>query len=228
LDREHGYQAAGSRLSTLSPSLIQDLMRFERGGQQSEVLDVVAACVRHQRALLIHLQCGERVVPLTLLPADRLAHCPMDMRQFFAMRLSELQVLQVEPAVLRAPGHEERNRVGEAPHYSPLSPLLWELAMRGAREELLPEIAGQAVYRMTSGFNLRELEITGAMASAVKRLKAQPCTLRDIANWPGFDRVRAARLLNALYLHAALMVSRTHPSANGQEGWAPWRRWLSA
>ena len=46
-----------SRLSTLSPSLLLDLMRFEQDGQQGGVLEVLAACVRHARKLLIHLQC---------------------------------------------------------------------------------------------------------------------------------------------------------------------------
>jgi hypothetical protein len=37
--------------------------------------------------------------------------------------------------------------------------------------------------------------------------------LREIAAWPGFDPDRAQRLLNGLYLQAALMISRTHPGA---------------
>ena len=39
-----------------------------------------------------------------------------------------------------------------------------------------------------------------------------------MAQWPGFDRERAMRLLNALYLQAGLIVSRTHPEAAG-ESW---------
>jgi hypothetical protein len=42
--------------------------------------------------------------------------------------------------------------------------------------------------------------------------------LRDISDWAGFDRERAVRLLNALYLQAGLMVSRSHPDAIS-EGW---------
>ncbi len=216
LERNHGFNAASTRLSTLSPSLVQDLMRFEQDGGQSEVLDVVAASVRHQRAVLMHLQCGDRVVPLTLFPAEQQAHCPMDMAHFLAMRLAELQVLQVEPAVMRPPGHPDRARVGEAAHYVALNPLLWELAMRGAREELLPEIAGQAAYRIAASMDLRELTATGVLAAAVQRLKKHTCSLRDITGWPGFDRGRASRLLNALYLHAALMISRTHPVATNE------------
>ena len=38
----------------------------------------------------------------------------------------------------------------------------------------------------------------------------------------GFDRARAMRMLNGLYLQAGLMVSRTHPAATN-EGWAAGR-----
>jgi hypothetical protein len=52
----------------------------------------------------------------------------------------------------------------------------------------------------------------------VVRLKRATTNLREIADWPGFDRARATRLLNALYLQSGLMVSRTHPAATN-EGW---------
>ena len=54
--------------STLSPSLLLDLMRFEQEGQSSGVIEVLAACIRHARKLLIHLQAQDRVVPLTVFP----------------------------------------------------------------------------------------------------------------------------------------------------------------
>ena len=68
-----------SRLSTLSPSLLLDLMRFEQEGQQGGVIEVLAACIRHARKLLIHLQVQDRVVPLTVFPVEHLVHCPMPM-----------------------------------------------------------------------------------------------------------------------------------------------------
>ena len=46
------------------------------------------------------------------------------------------------------------------------------------------------------------------------RLQRDNANLRDIAAWPGFDRSRAMRLLNGLYLQAALIISRTHPAAS--------------
>jgi hypothetical protein len=63
------------------------------------------------------------------------------------------------------------------------------------------------------GSALHGLALTGSLGAAVERLRRQACNLREIAAWPGFDRERAMRLLNGLYLHAALMVIRTHPAA---------------
>jgi hypothetical protein len=211
------------RLSTLSPSLLDDLMRFEQQGRQSGVLEVVAACIRHARNLLIHLQAADRVVPLTIFPVEHLVHCPMSSEQFMALPLGELSVLHVEIAVLRPPGDRQSAMVGEAQHYSPLAPMLWELALRGSRDELLPEIGGPAAYRISPGLNLRILDLSGSLAVAVSRLRRNTSNLRDISQWPGFDRERAMRLLNGLYLQAGLMVSRTHPAATS-EGWSNSRR----
>jgi len=210
-----------SRLSSLSPSLLLDLARFERAGQQTELLEVLAASVRHSRALAIHLQSGQRVLPLTVFPAEQLVHCPLPMPDFLDGPLTELQVMQVEPAVLRPLGDSETSLVGEPQLYHPLAPVSWELALRGAREELLPEIAGPLAYRIAPGLSLRELGLSPELQAAVVRLKRQTTNLRDISEWPGFDRVRAMRLLNALYLQAGLIVSRSHPAATNE-------RWFGA
>ncbi|MGL6111077.1 MAG: hypothetical protein ACRC2B_13365 [Rubrivivax sp.] len=212
-----------SRLSTLSPSLMLDLMRFEQDGRQSGALEVLAACIRHARKLLVHLQAQDHVVPLTLFPVEHLVHCPMPMPAFLALPLGELSVLHVEPALLRPPGDRVRAMVGEPQHYGALGPMLWELALRGARAELLPEIAGQAAYRISPGLNLRILELSGSIAEAVKRLKRDTTNLRDMSLWPGFDRERAMRLLNGLYLQGGLIVSRTHPAA-ANDGWSSSRQ----
>jgi hypothetical protein len=211
-----------SRLSTLSPSLMLDLMRFEQDGHQGGVVEILAACIRHARKLLLHLQAGERVVPLSVFPVEHLAHCPMPMAQFLELPLGELVVMHVEPALLRPPGDRLQSMIGEPEHYSALGPVLWELALRGSRSELLPEIAGQAAYRISPGLNLRTLELQGSLADAVARLKRETTNLREMAQWPGFDRERAMRLLNGLYLQAGLMVSRTHPAATN-EGWSSGR-----
>ena len=98
--------------------------------------------------------------------------------------------------------------------------MLWELALRGSRDELLPEIAGQAAYRISPGLNLRELGLSGALAGrGGTGCSATPANLHEMSQWPGFDRERAMRLLNALYLQAGLIVSRTHPAAH-QRSWS--------
>jgi hypothetical protein len=221
LQRAGDTDGGRSRLASLSPSLMQDLQRFEhsrRPGEGLEVLEVLAACVRHGRGLLVHLQDDNRVLPLTVFPTERLVHCPMRMDQLLDTRLTELRVMHVEPAVLKAPGHHDTALVADPALYAPLGPLLWELALRGAREDLLPEISGMAAYRIAPGVDLRGMHLNGTMAAAVLRLKRATTNLREIAEWPGFDRARATRLLNALYLQSGLMVSRTHPAATN-DGW---------
>jgi hypothetical protein len=219
LVRVGSTDVTSTRLSSLSPSLMQDLERFERNGQQSELLDVLAACLRHGYPLTVNLQWTDRVAPLTLFPAERLVHCPVAMPLFLASRLSELQVMQVEPAMLRAPGHRDASLVGEVQMYSPLAPLLWEMALRGARDRLLPEIDGTAAYRVAPGVSLRGLEMPSILGAAINRLRRRTCNLREMAGWPGLDRDRAMRLLNALYLQGGLIVSRMHPSAASPDGW---------
>lgn len=212
--------SGNSCLSSLSPSLMLDLQRFEQGGRQTELLEVIAACVRHGKSLAIHLECDNRVVPLTIFPVQRMAHCPVPIAQFLEMRLNDLIVLHVEAAVLRAPSDGARPlTLEESALFAPLGALTWELALRGSRGDLLPEISAKAAYRIPPGVDLRGLELNGTLAAAVHRMKRQTTNLKELASWPGFDRERAMRLLNALYLQAGLMVTRTHPAATN-DGWS--------
>lgn len=208
-----------TRLSSLNPSLVQDLRRFEAPAGPApalELLEVMAAAVRHGKRLRMHLQHELRTLPLTVFPAERLVHCPLPMSLLLELRLADLQVLHVEPAVLGVPDDEPGTRQAEAHLYSPLGPLLWELSLRGAREDLLPEVAGVAAYRVAPGADLAALGLAGTLAAAVQRLQRDNANLRDIAAWPGFDRSRAMRLLNGLYLQAGLIISRTHPAASSE------------
>lgn len=206
-------EAVSSRISSLSPSLRADLQRFEQRGGSSEVLEVVAACVRHAKRVTIHLQCGERVLPLTVFAQERLVHCPMPMDDLVERHLWQLRVMHIEPALLRPPGDMQRDLIGDDAMHYPLAPLLWELAMRGQRRELLPEIEPPAVYRVAPGLDIRSLPATGALSAAIRRMKAEAVSLRELSEWPGLDRERAERLLNALYLQSGLIVSRSHPDA---------------
>jgi hypothetical protein len=215
LERSTPEGAPSTRLSSLSPSLAQDLMRFEQAGRAADLLEVLAACVRHGRNLTVHLRCLDKVLPLTLFPHERLAHCALDLRALVEQRRIALAVLQVEPAVLRPPGDPQATMVGEPRFYRPLSPLLWTMAVHGARGSLLPELTGAAVYRVSPAFDLAMLRREGPLRSAVQRLRSGVASQREIASWPGMTRDRTVRLLNALYLQAGLIVSRSHPAALG-------------
>ena len=213
LDSESGDPGQSTRLAQLSPSLQADLLRFEQRGGSSEVVEVVAACIRHSTRVTVYLQCSDRVVPLTVFPHEQLVHCPMEMAELIELHLSQLKVMHLEPATLRPPGDPERDLIGESRQYHPIAPLLWELAMRGPRRDLLPEIGGPAVYRVSPGLDAGTLPASGALRAAIERLRRQAVSLSGVAAWPAFDRERAARLLNALYLQAGLFVSRSHPDA---------------
>ncbi len=210
-----------TRLSSLSPSLTQDLLRFEQNGRTADVLEVVAACVRHARSATVHLRCGDRALPLSLFPRERLIHCALDLAAYLATaaaRREALDVLQVEPPQWRPPGDPERQLVGDVLLYRPLPSLLWALAIHGQRAELLTEVAGTAVYRVSPALDLGVLPAAGPLRDAALRLRQEVASLREIASWPDMGRERATRLLNALYLQAGLIVSRSHPAALG-ESW---------
>jgi hypothetical protein len=196
-----------------------DLQRF--GGDSAsgtlDILAMLAAAVRHGRALRALVQVEQHQVPITLFPTQRVAHSPLPMVSLLSGRVQDWRLVQVAPAQMKAPGAPELQSMVH--NYTPLPLLLWAVSQRGARETLLPEIAGTAAYRVTPSADLRVLELTGTVLAAVERLRRGTTNLRDIASWPGFDKGRAQRLLNGLYLQAALLVSRTHPAATN-DAWA--------
>jgi hypothetical protein len=99
-------------------------------------------------------------------------------------------------------------RIAQAEHYRPLSPLLWWLALNGPRKSLLSDIAGPAAYRMVDASNGDRPSAPGAMGSALDRLKQGSVSLAEMARWPGMSLERASRLLNGLYLSNCLMTTR--------------------
>ena len=201
-----------ARISTLGDSLRADLMRFAEDGGSFELLEVLAACVRHAKRVTIHLECGPRVVPLTVFAIERMVHCPIRLHELIDRHLPTLRVMHVEPAIRRPPGDAEHALVGALLEHHPLPQLLWELAMRGSRRDLLPELTGAAIYRVAPSLHVRALPASAAVQAAVQRLQSERYSLREISAFPGFDRERAIRLLNALYLQAGLIVSRSHPN----------------
>ena len=212
---------AGERPTLLPTTLLADLRRMRGSTSDGDVLEVIAACVRHREAALLYLEQGQFVWPVTLFPREGLYHSPRDavsMATSFA--LSQLRLLIAEPPGVRAPGSGMHERVASADKYHPLTGLLWTVAMHGPRPALLGEIDGRAAYRVVAA-NTRELPaLRGAVSSTVTRLERQSASLQEIARWPGMSVERASRILNALYLSGTLLVSRAHPAARGSRlGW---------
>lgn len=216
--------AGASRYHQLSPSLLADLQRFEKEGQCAEVLEVLAACLRHPQDLALHLDRGGHVLPLTVFPRDRLFHCPLSLEALYATRFDSVRLLQVERSLLRSPTGAPGEMLAPAALCHPLGPLLWHLALHGSRSTLLPEIAGPAVYRVAPDLEV-PVPMIGALGGAVNRLRQEALSLKALSAWPGFDPERAARLLNGLYLQAGLIVSRTHPGASGDSWFSTLSNW---
>jgi hypothetical protein len=212
LERSSSVFAQLGEPTLLPTTMLADLRHLESRREDSEVLEVLATCMRHRQAALICLRYEDLIWPITVFPSELVYHSPRDMALAMPDGLAALKVMSCDAPGLRPPGHWMHERVGRMEHYHPLKPLLWNLALNGPRFELLSEIAGHAAYRVTLSREDRLLA-PGALGPAADRLRSESASLRDIARWPGMSTDRACRLLNALYLTSALMVMRSHPAA---------------
>lgn len=211
-----------SRQTVLPTTLLADLRKIGAENNAADALEVMAACLRHREPALLCLRHESVVWPVTIFPSQELYHSPRDMALATPAGLAALTVLSTEPPGVRAPGHWMSERVGNVEHYRPLAPLVWRLALQGPRSTLLDEIAGPAAYRFAAS-RLDDVPApTGALGSALERLRHETVPLRQIAAWPGMSVERASRLLNALYLASALIVSRAAPSAREEPRRAGW------
>jgi hypothetical protein len=201
------------RQTVLSTTLQSELTALERKQEAGDALEVIAACVRLQEPALVYLAFQDLVWPVTLFPAQMLYHSPRTLLEASEAGLATLATLSVEPAGVRPPGHPMRERIASDASYRPLAPVLWRLALHGPRSRLLSEIAGTAAYRVLRHPRVDDLPLPGALGPAADRLRREAASLRGVGDWPGMSVERGARLLNALYLTANLMVTRSHPAA---------------
>lgn len=216
-DAAPGGLSAGDRPTLLPTTLLGDLRQLQRDPRTWDVLEVIAACLRHHEPALLYLGCDDHVWPITLLPRESLYHSPRDVSHLRAgARMARLSLLGVEPPGVRAPGHVMHERVAAPARYRPIAELIWALTLDGPRHELLTEIAGRVAYKVVASGHRDLPQSLGALRSAVARLQQDAASLAEIAAWPGLSVARASRLLNALYLTGALMLSRSHPAANRQ------------
>ena len=208
----------------LPTTLLGDLQHTDGQPRDNDVVEVMAACLRHRESALLYLRHQGLVWPVTLFPLRELYHAPRDLVESTARDLSDLAVLAFEPPGLQPPGHWKHERIGHLEHYLPLERLFWAVALKGPRGTLLAEIDGPVSYRALRKSDRIELVAPGAMGSAQDRMHRDAASLREISGWPAMNVERASRLLNAMYLTTQLMVVRTHASARGAQ---PARRGLS-
>jgi hypothetical protein len=205
---------SSSRFAALGSSMLADLGSYENEPEGAELLEVLAASLRHAQNVALHLSREGHVVPLTVFPQQRLFHTPLPLDDLLGTRFDEVSLLQAENAVLRPPGDRIVELAAPEQQCHPLGQLIWHLAMYGPRRELLPELRGPAAYRVVPDLQV-PVPMRGALGAAIERLQQAPAALRSMTGWPGLDRERAERLLNALYLQAGLIISRSHPAALG-------------
>jgi hypothetical protein len=199
--------------TVLPTTLLADLQRLDADGASDDILEVMAACMRHRESALLCLQYDGLVWPVTLFPSQVLYHSPRDMAHAKPGALARARLLSTEPAGVRPPGHPMHERIANAGQYRPLLPLLWLLALHGPRVALLTEISGTAAYRALKNPADDGVALSGVLGSAAERLRRETVPLRSISGWPGMDLERASRLLNGLYLGSALLSTRAHPAA---------------
>jgi hypothetical protein len=207
--------AVDGRPTLLPTTLLADLQQLQDDPVNGDVLEVIAACVRHREPALLYLGYGAYVWPVTIFPREFVYHSPRDVAELgTGAGLAQLSLINAEPPGVRPPGDAMHERVAHGERYRPLEALLWAVALHGPRPSVLSEISGRVAYKLVSS-GVRDLPSSlGALGPAVARLRQEAAPLRDIANWPGMSLARASRLLNALYLTGALMISRSHPAAS--------------
>jgi hypothetical protein len=219
-----GPSQGDPRPTLLPTTLLADLRQLENDPLNGDALEVIAACMRNREAALLYLEHGSHVWPVTLFPRQFLYHSPRDVAEMGGAALSRLRVLGAEPPGVRQPGDAMHERIASNDKYRPLPAFLWALALGGPRAAVLTEIGGRSAYRLVSTGVKYLPPSLGALASAVARLQQEASSLREIASWPGLSVERASRLLNALYLTGALMVSHSHPAARPEP--TTWRSLL--
>lgn len=216
-DRLHEQSQRGLDGPTmLSSTLMAEVAALERRHEESDALEVLAACVRLQEPALVYLRFAELVWPVTVFPAQMIYHSPRPLTEAPEGSLARVTAMGIEPPAFRPPGHPMSDRVAADDCYYSLAPALWRLALHGPRGRLLQEIGGTAAYRVLRNLRVDDLNLPGALGAAAERLRREAASLKQIAAWPGMSAERGARMLNALYLASNLMVTRSSTIAQAE------------
>jgi hypothetical protein len=197
-----GEASLGAR-STLSGSLQRDVARFLATPANGELLPVLAACVRHSRPITTILAHGECEVCLTLDPRMQMFACDLDLLALEEAQFRALSLQCVDDAI-------DLDALARSARAGRLAKLLWRVAMEGNRDDILPEIGGPATYRISGGFRRGLVSLPQSLETVVTRLNGPPASLAELQQIAGNGPL-IQRLLNALYLDSALIVTRAGP-----------------
>ena len=198
--------------STLSASVRSDLSRFGNELDAIELLPALAASVRHGQSLAMLLKRGGSVLLASVFPTAQLYQCEVDLHALMPCELEQLRLVRIDAELAASPTGIEGSSMNP-PRVAPLRPLLWQIAEYGARTDLLPEIAGDVRYRLAPGFSTCDLPVEPSAMPLLRRLRTSTASFQDLSAWTVRGPARVCRLLNALYLQAALMVLRTSPKS---------------
>lgn len=199
-----------TRPSTLSPSVLSDLKRFSSGTEASDLLPALAASLRHAQDLVLHLQRDLGNLLLSVFPRDQRFGCALNLLELRDDEIARLQLSRVEPwEGFWHGGAAAAADTGAQAVFRPLRPLLWRLALHGARDELLPEIAGAVRYRLAPGVSLRHAPLDEQLRPILRGLRQVALSFDEFSDWSGVAPPTLRRLLNALYLQSGLILSRS-------------------
>lgn len=193
--------------ASFTTSMQADLRKLAGTPRHCSALAVVAASVRHSHPMSMQVQIDDAVSLLSVFPRERQFLCEWDLCKLPRAKMAQLRLVQVEA---KPPLYSALTAQGLA-DLGPLGTMLWQLAKHGPTDELLPEIAGPAVYRLSPSLHLADLPPDPELAVVLQQMRRRPHTVEDLAANPGFSRARVCRMLNAVYLQAGLIVTRSLP-----------------
>lgn len=206
---------AGAARPVLSSAMQADLQQLAASPSQISALAVFAASVRHAQPLAVHVQTSDKPFLLSIFPRDRFFQCEHELSELPAEDLALLRLVRIEPVVPLLMGDMPSGKASSF-RLGPLGLLLWRLALHGPTNELLPEIAEPAKYRLTPSLHLSGLPMHSGLPPVLQKMRNDPCTVPELAHGSTLGPTQVKRLLNALYLQSGLIVTRSLPKVWGK------------
>lgn len=206
---------AGATRPVLSSAMQSELQRLATLPWHFSALAVFAASVRHAQPIAVHVRTSDKAFLLSVFPRERFFQCEHDFSELQPDDLALLRLVRIEPVLPLLMGDLPSGKASSF-RLGPLGLLLWQLAMHGPTNELLPEIAGPANYRLTPSLHLSGLPMHNGLPPVLQKMRSRPCTVDELAHGTSLGPTQVKRLLNAVYLQSGLIVTRSLPKAWGR------------